>query len=105
MSENLRKQLKKLIKLSKAKITDIRKSIKKSNRNFIRALSEIAYNVKQGVLTCKKYSRSRVIATLADKNKPYTLKQKVLRSFSAAEVIKTLILSAIPILTSLAING
>lgn len=105
MSENLRRQLKKLIRLSKSKITDIRRVVKKASKNLVRALSEIAYNITQGVVPCKKYSKNKVVVTLADANKPLTVKQRILKTFPAAEIIKTIIISVIPILVKLTLNG
>lgn len=101
MSDNLRKHLNHLITLSKAKLAYIRKYIKKANRNFVRVLSEIAYNIVQGVVKCKKYTKTKLVKTLADKNAKYALKQKLLRTLSAAEIIKSIIVTVIPILRTI----
>ena len=104
MSENLRKCVKKLLALSRSKLTDIRKHLKKAPRNLIKAVSEIAYNITEGVIQSKKLSKDKIVKLLSNKKTTLQQKQKLLRATAAAATIKGIILAVAPILRSLT-NG
>lgn len=104
MSENLRKYVKKLLALSRSKLTEIRKQLKKAPRNLIKAISEIAYNITEGVIQSKKLSKDKIVKSLSNKKTTLQQKQKSLKATAAAATIKGIILAVAPILRSLT-NG
>ena len=50
MSANLKRSATRLLKFSKLKKADAKKFLKSVSRNIINALSEIAFNIREGVV-------------------------------------------------------
>ena len=95
MSQALRQVAKKLIRLARLNLTQLKQALKSTTRNIIKALSEIAFNIKAGVAkVTNKIKNSRIIKALADKDIHLTVKRKILKS-PAAGVIVLAILKAV----------
>lgn len=105
MSEALKKESKKLLALAKGSLKDIRKYLKKASRNTVRALSEISYNIVEKVVSTKNLFKEKLVQLLAGRKSTYTQKQKRLRGVKAARVVKEIIITIVPILTSLVKHG
>lgn len=106
MSDNLKKVAAKLIKFSKLPRKDIGAILKRAPRRLVKALSEIAYNAREGVLKiCDKVKNSKVSQILADKYAKLKEKKAILCTVVAPMIIQMLIIASIEVLNRLCNHG
>lgn len=107
MSENLKRVAKRLLKYLKESKYKLKASLKKANSSVVKALAEISLNIKHGVVKIKRGVKASIgfIKKLADKGKSLPEKKRLLRAKLAVDIVKTIILAAAPILTTICVNG
>jgi hypothetical protein len=102
MSHNLRKIAGKLVTLSKLGKSEIGKILKTGKRNLVIGLSEIAHNIRRGVVSVSvKIRNSKIVKGLADKKVSLKSKRKLLASVLAPLVVKAIITAVLAILCQL----
>ena len=89
MSDNLRKLATKLLRLAKLPKKEVCAILKTAPRKLIYVLSEIAYNVKEGLLKVSaRLKSSKLVKILSDKKTKLNVKQKALRTIAAPLAVK-----------------
>ena len=102
MSANLKRCAKKLIKFLKLKTADARRFLKSVTRNIINALSEIALNIREGVVNVStRIKESKLVKTLAQKRAPLGTKYRLLCAALSPTIVKGLVTAALAILETL----
>jgi hypothetical protein len=101
MSQVLRKQVKQLLKLSQAKAGEVEKLLHKATQALVKALSEIAYNITEGVVK-SRLAKNNIVKILASKKRTPLTKLKTLKKSTAVKVIKGIVLAVVPVLKNLA---
>ena len=99
MSANLKRSAARLLKFAKLKKTDAKKFLKSVSRNIINALSEIAFNIREGVVNVStRIKNSKLVKALAEKRLPLKNKYRLLCAAVAPVVVQSIVASVIKIL-------
>ena len=102
MSANLKICAKRLLKFVDLKKSDAKKFLKAANSRLIQALSEIAFNIREGVVkVSNRVKNSQIVKGLSLKTVPLKTKCRLLCTVSAPLVIQALIASVVAVLRSL----
>ena len=102
MSANLKRCASYLIKLLKLKTAEARKFLKLVTRNIINALSEIALNIREGVVNVStRIKESKLVKTLAQKRAPLRTKYRLLCAALSPAIVKGLVTAVLAILETL----
>ena len=102
MSANLKRCATRLLKFAKLKKADAKKFLKSVSRNIINALSEIAFNIRQGVVNvATKIKNSKLVKTLAEKRLSHKVKYNLICAAAAPIIVQALVSSVIAILGAL----
>jgi hypothetical protein len=92
MSQNLRKIAGKLVALSKLNNSEVKRILKQGKLNLVKGLSEIAHNIRRGVVSVsEKLKNSKIVRGLADKKASLKSKKILLSSVLAPIIVKAII--------------
>ena len=99
MSANLKRNVARLLRFVKLKKRDSQRALKSADASFINALSEIALNVRDGVVNVtKRVQNSKLVKTLSRKEIPLKQKYRLLCAAAAPVFVHVLVSSVIEIL-------
>ena len=99
MSANLKRSAVRLLKFVKLKKADAKKFLKTVSRNIINALSEIAFNIREGVVNVStRIKNSKLVRALAEKRLPLKNKYRLLCAAVARVIVQSIVASVIEIL-------
>ena len=99
MSANLKRSAARLLKFAKLKKADAKKFLKSVSRNIINALSEIAFNIREGVVNvATNIKNSKLVKALAEKRLPLKNKYRLLCTAVAPIIVQSVVASVIAIL-------
>ena len=102
MSSNLKICAKRLIKFTRLTKTEAKRFLKAVNARLINALSEIAFNIREGtVKVSKRLKNSKLVKTLSQKSTPLKLKYQLLCAAAAPVIVQALVSSVIAVLQAL----
>ena len=102
MSTNLSKCAKKLILFTRLKKREARKFLQAANASIINALSEIAYNVREGVVkVSNRLKNSKLVKVLSQKTTPLKIKYQLLCAAAAPIIAQALVSAVLAILEAL----
>ena len=92
MSSNLKRSAARLLKFVKLKKADAKKFLKSVSRNIINALSEIAFNIRQGVVNVStRIKNSKLVRALAEKRLPLKNKYRLLCAAVAPVIVQSIV--------------
>ena len=101
MSDNLKQNADKLIRFSKLKLRDAKRALKSCSRKFVHALSEIALNVRDGIVdVSSRIKNSRLIKGLSQKKVPLKTKYRLLCAGASPIIVQANIAAVAEILKS-----
>ena len=102
MSANLKRSATRLLKFRKLGKVDAKKFLKLVSRNIINALSEIALNIREGVVKVStRIKNSKLVKTLAERQAPLNLKYRLLCAAVAPIIVQSLVSSVVAVLETL----
>ena len=102
MSGNLKSCASRLIKFLKLSRKDAKKFLKAASARIIKALSEIAFNVREGTVNVSnRVKNSQLVKGLALKSVSLKTKYKLLCAAAAPVIIQALVSSVVAVLEAL----
>jgi hypothetical protein len=102
MSDNLKRCARRLLQFAKLGKAEARRALKTAKSNIINALSEIAYNLREGTVNISKRIRnSKIVKTLSQKSVPLKTKYRLLCAAAAPVIVQAIVSSVIAILEAL----
>ena len=102
MSDNLKRCAARLLQFATLGRTEARRALQSVTRDIINALSEIAYNLREGAARASdRLKNSKLVKTLSQKGVPLKTKFKLLCTATAPVVVQALVSSVKTILEAL----